>query len=130
MSLDVRGLHKVIHVLRCLLGHVDDNARPDQLAHRQLVGRQRAFGEVDGGVEMGAAMLGRRKIIGGVVVASVRMARKNGLLLERLRRRPVDRLSVERVGQVDPSTSRHILSLGGQGERQAERGNQNRLRVH
>src|SRR5512147_135328 len=60
MSLDVRGLHKIIYVLRCLLGHVNDNARPDQLTHRQLVGGQRAFGEVDGGVEMGAAMLGCR----------------------------------------------------------------------
>ena len=130
MSLDVGGHHKVIHVLCCLLAHVDDNARPDQLAHRQLVGRQRAFGEVDRGVEMGAAMLGRRKVIGGVVVAPVRMARKNGLLIERLRRRPIDRLSVERMGQVDPSTFQSILSPDRRGERQAERGSQNRLPVH
>src|SRR5688500_7028892 len=59
----------VVAVGGALVRHVYDDAQAHQLFERNLVHGVAAGGEVDGGVEVRAAVLGRGGVVGGVIVA-------------------------------------------------------------
>ena len=112
-GLDVGRGDLIVDVLGHRGADVDDEARADHLVDRDRVGGRRALGEVDRRVEVGAAVLGRREVVGGIVPAALGVAVEHLLQLEHLGGRPVDRVLVERVRQVDPPAGREILRRAG-----------------
>ena len=112
----------IIDVLPGLGADVDHESRPDHLLDRNLVGSIGALGEVHRRVEMRAAMLGRREVVGAVIVSARGMAGRDLLQLEHVGRGPVDGPGVERMGQVDPPTGRKILRKDGKGTEHDRRG--------
>ena len=67
---------------------VDDDGRADEAGEWHLLGGLLAFGEMNGRVHMRAAVLGGVHVVGGVVPAARRDARKHLLEAERVGRRP------------------------------------------
>ena len=126
---DVRGLEPVVRVGLRLRRHVDDDGGRDQLLERDPVRREAALGEVDRRVQVRATVLWRGERVRSVEPAA--RGRAEGELLELepgRRRRPVERLGVVRVRQVDQPVAGQIRDgllraatrqrRGGQGERE------------
>ena len=87
---DVRGADPVVNVRCRLFTHVDHEAGADQLLDRNLVRGVGALGKVDWRIQVRAAMLGGREVVGAVVVARLGRSLGDCLLLEHLGGRPVD----------------------------------------
>ena len=101
--------HLVVGIGGTLLGHVDAHRRADEPLERQLVDGFALLGEVTRGVDVGAAVLGAHEAVGGVVVALLGDAGRFGDQLEAVFGRPVDRLGVEGMREVDQSVGVDFL---------------------
>ena len=101
MRPQVRDGDLIVAIGQRALRHVDDGAAADQPPQRDLVRRVAVLGEVHRRVQVRAAVLGRREVVGRVVVALLGLAVGDLLELERRRGRPVDRPLVERMREVD-----------------------------
>src|SRR2546425_1126053 len=113
--LDLLDGRRVVRIGGARSTHVDDDRRGDQGARRDPVGRQAAFGEMRGGVEVRAAVLAGAEAVRGVEVPRLGHAAEVVGQLERPGRRPVDRLVVEGIRHVDDP-------LGSEVEEKARRG--------
>jgi hypothetical protein len=92
---------EIVRVRVGLRPHVDRDRRSDDLAQGDLVGGVALGREVDRGVEVRAAVLRAFEVVGGVVRAAFGLAVGDLGQLEALRSRPVDRLCVERLAEID-----------------------------
>jgi hypothetical protein len=115
--LPLEGQH-VLHaeavdgIARRRAGHIDDDSRRDQLVERHGPARAPALGEVDGGVEVRPAMLGRAECVRGVEPAAGRRPEGQALEPERRgRRRPIERPLVEGVREIDDTVSARVEGL-------------------
>ena len=106
-----------------MLRYVDHHSRTDQSFERDLVDRPAPFGEVDRRVEMGAAMLRGRDAVGGVEEAGLGHAVGEHLELELRRRgRPVQRVGVVSMTQVDEPIVAEVQRVRGPGADRDDRG--------
>ena len=131
-GLEIGGDDAVVPVRFRLSGDVDHERGSDELRQRQLVSRVLAFGEVHGGVEVGAAVLRRGEVVRCVVIARRGALRRNHLEPERFGGRPVDGCRVEGVGQVDPGGAGEELrqSRTGTGGEARDPRSENEAAIH
>ena len=101
---EIRDRNLVITVGGCLAADIDDNRIPAQLIERKLVNRLAFFIEMDGRIEMRAAVLGCRIAIGSIEVAFIGVSMELLFQGEGLGGWPVERLLRKRMRQVNPLT--------------------------
>ena len=99
---------QVVAVRQRRVGHVDHHPATDEPPERDLVRSLAALGEVHRRVEVGAAVLCRPEVVRRVPVAPGRVALGDLLEREALGRRPVDRLGVERIGEIHDLAPRNL----------------------
>ena len=109
-GLEVFDGHLVVGIGGTLFGNVDADRRTDEPLERQLVDGLSLLSKMPRRIDVRAAMFGADEAIGGVVVTLVRDARRLGNQLEAFFGRPVNRLGVEGVGEVDEAFSVLVLS--------------------
>ena len=99
---DIPGGHEVIGVGGRLFADVDDNPGQDEPVERDRGYVVAVLGEVNGSVQVGAAVLGGGELFGGVEVAGFRLALDEGLEVEAPGvGGPVERGVVVGVAEVD-----------------------------
>jgi hypothetical protein len=100
-SFEILDTDEVIPIARTLDSHVDSDAGPNQLFNRYLIQGLSIPGEMNGRIDMGAAMFGHFQSIRSVVVPTRRVP----CLLENepevLLSRPDDRVCLEGMGEID-----------------------------
>jgi hypothetical protein len=99
--LQIGGGHLIVGVGGGGRGDVDEVGLAEQTIERHLIDALRAASEVHRGVQVGAAVLGRKEVVGGVVVASRRVAVGDDVEPEALRGRPEHRAPVVGMGEID-----------------------------
>ncbi len=99
--LEIGDRHLVVRIRQRCLAHIDDDARPDQVSERNLIDRPPPFGEVNRRVQVRAAVLRRRERERLVVIAAVGHALRVDVQFEALLGRPIDRVLVVRMAQID-----------------------------
>src|SRR5213075_3245999 len=106
--------------------HIDDHGRSDQLAERDLVRGVPLLDEMYGSVEMGAAVLSGREVVGRVVPTARHALRRDHGEAEGLSRWPVNGGRIKWVREVNPLRVYQTLGEGWAvaGREQQERGSE------
>ena len=100
-ALEIGGRHLVVGIALALLDDVDDDGRTDQAVNRYLVHGRMSLREVDGCIQVRAAVLGGEEAVGRIVVAGRRHAVGVPAELKSLGGGPIDRLRIVGVREID-----------------------------